>query len=157
MGIVITVPQGTTTTNLVELATEGKVVFHRERSNGTYRRVHFLTGKAYEEALWVQTQREEGMTMKALAAYLHSSVAAVRRTLNDLAMTEALLESDAEELEDMLAGAYEAGDEASPEATEAAPVTATEATTEPATEPFVCDWDGHQSAMDEHGFCPVCQ
>lgn len=20
-----------------------------------------------------------------------------------------------------------------------------------------CDWPGHQSAMDEEGFCPVCQ
>lgn len=150
MSIVITIPAGTTTANLVELAEAGKVLFHRERSNGTMRRVHFLVGKAYEEALWVQLQREEGRTMKDIAAELHSSVAAVRRTLNDLAMTEAMQESDEEELADLLDGAAEMAEEP------AAPATP-QATEEPAEEPFVCDWEGHQSAKNEHGYCPVCQ
>lgn len=117
--IIITAPTTTTVDTFVADAEAGKIQFHKERDNGTTRRVHFLTGTAYEEALWVQDQRDAGRTMRDISAELHEAVASVRRRLSDLALTEAVREADAEELAEMLHGAEEAT-EGEP-TTEAAP------------------------------------
>lgn len=111
---IVTTSPDTTTENFLAHAAEGKVQFHRERSNGTTRRVHFLAEgtKEREYAEWVRDQREEGRTMKALATETHFSIATLRRWLNDLALTEAIEESEEEELAEMLQGAAELAAEA---------------------------------------------
>lgn len=129
-------PAATTTpaTFLADLAS-GTAQLHKERANGTTRRVHFLTQgtEARELAEYVEAQRDNGLTMAAIGAELHLSVAAVRRSLNDLILTREFEEMDAEEIEALLVGAAETEVEGA------------------------CDWEGHDIAMDEHGFCPVCQ
>lgn len=106
--LLITVADDTTTDNFTAQAAEGKISFHKERANGSTRRVHYLTGEAYAEALWIADQREAGQTMRQLSDYLHISVPAIRRILNDLTMTDSLNEADADELAEILAGAAEA-------------------------------------------------
>lgn len=110
--LTVTVTDKTTVQNFKAHAKAGKVQFHTERSNGTYRKVHFLTAQAREEAEWMKAQREAGRTMKAIAAEIHRSVAAIRRSLNDLSLTEMVEQADAEELEELMQGAYEAADQA---------------------------------------------
>ena len=118
MDLVITAPENTT--NLLDALAAGKANVYSERDNGTLRRRHFLTGTALEEALWVRAQREgqeadeaEGIpaikprSMASIANELHVSIAAVRRILIDLAITEELEDADQDELEAMLAGAAE--------------------------------------------------
>lgn len=107
--IVVTVSADTTTDNFAAQAAEGKVQFHRERASGTFRRVHFLADgtKEREYAEWLRAERENGRTMRALATETNYSIATLRRWLNDLALTESIEEADAEELEEMIKGAYE--------------------------------------------------
>lgn len=108
MSTIVTTVQDTTTVETFQTeATEGKVKFHRERSNGTFRRVQYLAaGTAEREvAEWVAVQREEGKTMKAIAAEMHVSVPTVRRTLNALLLTQEIEEADAEDLQDLVFGA----------------------------------------------------
>lgn len=120
MNIVITA--ATDTTDLLAALTAGTAKVHSEREDGTLRRRHFLTGRSLEEALWVRAQREgqeadeaEGIpaitprSMGSIARELHVSVAAVRRILVDLAITEELELADQDELEAMLVGAEEEG------------------------------------------------
>lgn len=119
MNIVITATQENTD-NLVAALVEGKATVHSERSNGTFRRRHFLTGTDRAEAEWVALQRrgqeadeEDGIpfvkarSMASIANELHVSIAAVRRTLIDLAITEELEDMDQDELEAMLSGSIE--------------------------------------------------
>lgn len=114
MELVIT---ATVTTDIVTALVEGKAQVHSVREDGTLRRRHFLSGKALEEALWVRAQREgqeadpeEGVeaitprSMGSIAKELHVSIAAVRRVLIDLAITEELEELEADELEALLTG-----------------------------------------------------
>lgn len=121
MNIVITAPAATT--DLAAALATGTAQVHSEREDGTLRRRHFLTGTDLEHALWVRAQREgqeadeaEGIpaitprSMASIAKELHVSVAAVRRILIDLSITEELEDADQAELEDMLAGAAELTD-----------------------------------------------
>ena len=109
MNIAVAATIDTTATNLIEHLTNGVAKIYKERENGTYRRVHFLADgtKDREHAEWVALQREEGVSMKAIAAELHVSVSAVRRMLNDLALTEDLEEMEAEDLAELLLGSEE--------------------------------------------------
>jgi hypothetical protein len=140
--LLITATSTTTPATFLADAAAGTVQFHRERGNGTTRRVHFLAEgtEARELANFILFCRENGAGMKTISADLHLSVAAVRRSLNDLLMTIELEEMDTEELADLLDGAAEL-----------------EATEEPAEAPFICTWEGHEDAMQEAGMCPVCQ
>jgi DNA-binding NarL/FixJ family response regulator len=105
--IVTTVQATTTVDTLVPEAAEGKVKFHTQRSNGTFRRVQFLAEgtKDREVAEWVAAQREEGVTMKAIAAEMHVSVPTVRRMLNALLLTQEIEEADQDEKADLVFGA----------------------------------------------------
>jgi hypothetical protein len=105
--LVITAPETTTAATFVKDAEAGNIQFHNERTDGTTRRVHYLTGTRYEDAVWVQVQREEGRSMRSISNELHLSIPTVRRMLNDLALTEAIKEAEQEELEEMLTGARE--------------------------------------------------
>jgi hypothetical protein len=118
MNIVITATQSDT--DLLAALTAGTAQVHSEREDGTLRRRHFLTGKDLEHALWVRLQREgqeadeaEGIvavaprSMASIARELHVSIAAVRRILIDLAITEELEASDQGDMEAMLVGASE--------------------------------------------------
>lgn len=118
MNIVITAP-ATATDIAAELA-KGTAQVHSEREDGTLRRRHFLTGNELAEALWVRLQREgqeadeaEGIpavtprSMVSIAKELHVSIAAVRRILIDLAITEELEEADQDELAAMVQGSQE--------------------------------------------------
>lgn len=118
MNIVITAPA--TESDIIGALSVGTAQVHSEREDGTLRRRHFLTGKELEEALWVRLQREgqdadeaEGIvavsprSMASIAKELHVSIAAVRRILIDLAITEELEASDQDELEAMLVGSVE--------------------------------------------------
>lgn len=97
--IVTTVTSTTTVDTLVTEAAEGKVQFHTERGNGTFRRIAFLAEGSPERevAEWVASQREEGVTMKAIAAEMHVSVPTVRRMINALLNTLDV-EEEAEEI-----------------------------------------------------------
>lgn len=118
MNIVITA--ATTVTDLQAALAEGTAQVHSEREDGTLRRRHFLTGTELAEALWIRAQREgqeadeaegvpfiEARSMRSIAKELHVSVAAVRRVLVDLAITEELEDADQDELEALLQGAAE--------------------------------------------------
>lgn len=118
MNIVITAPAATT--DLAAALATGTAQVHSEREDGTLRRRHFLIGKELAEALWVRLQREgqdadeaEGIeavtprSMASIAKEMHISIAAVRRILIDLAITEELEASEQDELEALLVGAAE--------------------------------------------------
>jgi hypothetical protein len=120
MNVVITAAETTSTSDLLAALAKGTAVVHTERADGTFRRRHFLTGTARAEAEWVRLQRtgqeadaSEGIpfvaarSMNSIANELHVSVAAVRRILIDLAITEELEDADQDELEAMLAGSLE--------------------------------------------------
>lgn len=108
--LAITVSPSTTPDTFLSDAVTGKVLFHTERGNGTFRRVHFLADgtKEREIAEWVADQREQGVTMRKIAAELHMSVPSVRRMINDLILTEEFEQMDTEELEEIIQGAAEA-------------------------------------------------
>lgn len=121
--IIATITPTTTVETLAAEAAEGSVKFHRERGNGTTRRVQYLAdGTAEREtAEWITVQRSEGRTMKAIAAEMHVSVPTVRRMINALLLTWEV-EEDAEDLLDtveiavveeqpLTQGAYEAAHE----------------------------------------------
>lgn len=120
--IAIAAPATTTAASVIADLTAGVAKVYRVRENGTFRRVHFLADgtEAREHAEWVAAQREEeGRSMKDIAAELNLSVASVRRMLNDLALTEEIEESEAEELEALLMGAEEAAEAEATATTEA--------------------------------------
>lgn len=96
--IVTTVTTTTTEDTLVTEAAEGKVQFHTQRSNGTFRRIQFLAQGTPERevAEWVAAQREDGVTMKTIAAAMHVSVPTVRRMINALLVTLEAEEDTAE-------------------------------------------------------------
>lgn len=120
MDIVIAAPSKTVTPDslLADLAT-GAAVIHKERGNGTFRRLHFLApgSEARLHAEWVLAKRSEGIGMKAIANEMHTSVSAVRRVINDLLLTEEIEEMDQEDLEALLEGAVEATAEMETETT----------------------------------------
>ena len=103
--IAITAQQGTTVETFVKGAVEGSVKFYTLRSNGTYRHIPFLAEGSTERevAEWVASQREEGVTMKAISVEMHLSVPSVRRVLNSLLLTEEVEEYDTDEIAEILA------------------------------------------------------
>ena len=111
--LLITAASTTTTATFIADAAAGTVLLHKERANGTTRRLHFLVEgtEARELADFIQARREDGAGMKAISTELHMSVAAVRRSLNDLLLTQELEDMDNEELADLLAGAAELAEE----------------------------------------------
>ncbi len=106
---------------LADLA-NGTAQVHSERSNGTFRRRHFLAEgtKDREIAEWAALMRrgqeadeDEGVpavsprSMASIAKEMLVRVSALRRVLIDLEITEALEDSDQDELEAMLVGSVE--------------------------------------------------
>src|SRR4051812_27781350 len=77
-----------TTENFVEAVLAEDVKFHTVRGNGTTRRIRVLKGDDLEVAEWVMEQREEGRTMKDIAAEMSVSVPTVRRLINRYLLTE---------------------------------------------------------------------
>jgi DNA-binding NarL/FixJ family response regulator len=72
-----------------------KVDFHKERANGTTRHLPMpTTDEAKATAEWVLAQREEGVTMKAIAAEMHVSVPTVRRIINGALLAQELAEGE---------------------------------------------------------------
>jgi hypothetical protein len=114
MNIVITTADQTTPDTLLAELAAGTAHLHKEREDGTYRRVHYLAdgSQGREEAEWIAAQREgtedtAPRSMRSIAEELNLSVSAVRRIISDLALTEELEAMDADELADMLRGAEE--------------------------------------------------
>lgn len=120
MELIITTATAHDTTDLLEALTAGTAQVHSVREDGTLRRRHFLTAKARQEAEWVRVQRTgqeadeaEGIeavtprSMDSIATELHMSVAAVRRILIDLAITEELEDMEEGDLESLLEGAQD--------------------------------------------------
>lgn len=117
--ISVTFAPTTTASTLIADLGKGEAELHAERSNGTFRRVHFLAEgtEARELAEYVAALREgneednrEPRTMKQIAAELHVSVPTVRRMINDLLLTQEMEEMDQAELEELLTGGEEAAD-----------------------------------------------
>lgn len=117
MQLVITATS--TVTDLAKGLAEGTAFVHSVReTDGSLRRRHFLAGTVRDEAEWVRLQRTgqeadeaEGIpfvaarSMQSIAKELHVSIAAVRRILIDLAITEEVEDMEADELESLLQGA----------------------------------------------------
>lgn len=103
--IATTVTQGTTVETFVESAANGTVKFYRVRDNGTFRHIPFLADGTQdrEVAEWVADQRDQGVTMKAIATEMHQSVPSVRRILNSLLLTEEVEGYDSDEIAEILA------------------------------------------------------
>lgn len=133
MQVLVTAAASTTAATFLADLASGTAQLHKERSNGTTRRLHFLApgSEARVLAEYIEAMRDNGQTMAQIAGGLHLSTAAARRSLNDLIITREFEEMDEEELEAMLLGAEDAEG--------------------------ACDWEGHDNAMDEAGMCPVCQ
>lgn len=110
--IAVSATTDTTAATLIADLTSGAAKIYKERDNGTFRRVHFLADgtEAREHAEWVAAQREEGRSMKAIATEINLSVSAVRRMLNDLALTEELEGMEAEDLAELLLGSEDTTD-----------------------------------------------
>jgi AraC-like DNA-binding protein len=142
MQVIITTADTTTAATFLADLAAGTAQLHKERANGTTRRLHFLApgSEARELADFIDAQRDNGLTMAAIAASLHMSPAAARRAYNDLLLTREYEELEAEEIEALLLGAEDLNE---------APVD-TQADK-------ACDWVGHDMAINEHGICPVCQ
>jgi hypothetical protein len=109
MQVLVTAAATTTAaTFLADLAT-GTAQLHKERANGTTRRLHFLAPGSEGRVLaeYVEAMRDNGQTMAQIAGGLHLSPAATRRAYNDLLLTREFEELDAEEIEALLVGAAE--------------------------------------------------
>lgn len=107
--IEIRVTESVTVANFREELAKGNVQFYRVRGNGTTRHIPvFVEGtKEFEVAEYVAEQREEGATMKALAAELHMSVPSVRRLINSYLLSDEVAGYEQEDIEELLADAAE--------------------------------------------------
>ena len=112
MQVLVTAAATTTAATFKADLAAGTVLLHKERANGTTRRIHFLAPgtEGREVGEYIELMRENGQTMAQIAAGLHMSVAAARRSLNDLAITREFEELEAEEIEALLVGAEEAAE-----------------------------------------------
>jgi hypothetical protein len=108
-----------TTENFVEAVLAEDVKFHTVRGNGTTRRIRVLKGDDLEVAEWVMEQREEGRTMKDIAAEMSVSVPTVRRLINRYLLTEEITEADDTETEEWVEVVEVAEDATEEPATEA--------------------------------------
>lgn len=81
---------------LVTTSTDDKgattVDFHKERANGTTRHLptYPIGTPERETGEWILVQREEGRTMRDIAAEMHVSVPTVRRMLNATLLSQEL-------------------------------------------------------------------
>lgn len=102
--IMTVIAEGTTVETFATALAEGKVRFYRVRENDTYRHVpYFAEGtKEREVGEWVLEQREEGVTMKAIATEMHVSVPSVRRLINAVLLAQEVEEYDEEDIADLL-------------------------------------------------------
>lgn len=105
--IEIRVTDTVTVDNFKDELAKGNVQFYRVRGNGTTRHIPvFAEGtKEFEQAEYVAEQREEGVTMKALATELHMSVPSVRRLINSYLLSDEVAEYEPEDIEELLASA----------------------------------------------------
>lgn len=115
----ITVATTTTADTLLAELAAGTASLHTERSNGTFRKVHFLAAGTEDRELaeYVVALREGNeedgrnpRTMAQIATELHTSIPSIRRMINDLLMTIELEEMDAAELDELLNGGQEVED-----------------------------------------------
>lgn len=106
--ILFSVTEGTTVENFGQALAEGKVRFYRVRENDTFRHVPYYAegSEERETAEWVLEQRDEGVTMKAIAAEMHSSVPTVRRMINAVLLAQEVEEYDEDEIAEVLAEAF---------------------------------------------------
>lgn len=102
--IEIRVTESVTVANFAESLAKGDVQFYKIRANGTSRHIPvFAEGtKEFQSAEWVQEQREEGRSMKDIAAELHLSVPSVRRLINSYLLSDEVAGYDAEEIAELL-------------------------------------------------------
>jgi hypothetical protein len=107
--IEIRVTESVTVANFTESVANGNVQFYRVRGNGTTRHIPvFAQGTPeFETAEQVAEWREDGKTMKDIAAELHMSVPSVRRLLNSYLLSDEVAEYDEEEIAEILADAQE--------------------------------------------------
>lgn len=100
--------KGTTTVETAEdlavAAAEQVVNFYKVRYNGTTRHlpIHPEGSDNYAFAVWVQSRRDAGQSMKAIAAEAFCSVSTIRRRLNSLLLAEDLETSDTEDVQDLI-------------------------------------------------------
>lgn len=94
-----------TVDNFAEALASGKVQLYTVRGNGTTRHIPFYAegSKDREVAEYVMEQREDGVSMKAIATELHLSVPSVRRMLNSLLLSEDVEEYGEEDIAEILA------------------------------------------------------
>lgn len=120
--IEIRVTESVTVANFAEELAKGNVQFYKVRGNGTTRHIPvFAEGtKEFEQAEYVAEQREEGVTMKALATELHLSVPSVRRLLNSYLLSDEVAQYEPEDIEELLADARN-GEEVAEDNEEAKP------------------------------------
>jgi hypothetical protein len=107
--IEIRVTDTVTVANFKDELAKGNVQFYRVRGNGTTRHIPvFAEGtKEFEQAEYVAEQREEGVSMKALATELHLSVPSVRRLINSYLLSDEVADYEPEDIEELLASARE--------------------------------------------------
>jgi len=117
--LAITITPETTTATLLASLADGTAQLHTERSNGTFRRVHFLAPdtEARNTAEWVLAMREGNeeedrapRTMASIAKEINASIPTVRRMINDLLLTHELEDMDAADLDELLHGGQEVED-----------------------------------------------
>lgn len=102
--ILTVITEGTTVDNFAASLAEGKVKFYRVRENESTRHIpYFAEGTADREVgEWVLEQRDEGVTMKAIASEMHSSVPTVRRLINAVLLAQEVEEYDEEDIAELL-------------------------------------------------------
>lgn len=107
--MIITIAQGTTVDTFLEGAAKGTVKFYTQRANGTERHIPFLALGTVEREYgeWVLDQREQGVTMQAIAKEMHASVPSVRRLINQTLLANEVEEFDNEEIAEWIAIAAE--------------------------------------------------
>jgi hypothetical protein len=105
--ILTVIAEGTTVETFPTALAEGKVKFYRLRDNDSTRHIPFLADGTPDREVgeWVLLQREEGVTMKAIAKGMHASVPSVRRLINATLLAQEVEEFEQEDIEDLLAEA----------------------------------------------------
>lgn len=110
--IEIRVTEAVTVANFAESVANGNVQFYTVRGNGTTRHIPvFAEGtEGFQVGEQVAEWREDGRTMKSIAAELHLSVPSVRRMLNSFYLSDEVAGYESEDIEELLAEAGEVAD-----------------------------------------------
>lgn len=103
--IEVRVTESVTAENFFEAVAKGDVQFYRVRGNGSTRHIPVFSegSPEFQSAEWVQEQREDGRSMKDIAAELHLSVPSVRRLINSYSLSDEVAGYEAEDIEEILA------------------------------------------------------